>query len=177
MNKLLKNKGFTIVETLVAIAILMIAIAGPLTIAQKGLMASVYARDQSVATFLAQDAMEYLKNTRDNTPSSAATWLDNINESGSICTSSSNLCSIDTLNDGSAPAPCSISPTNTCILNHDETTSGYGPGGNGSQFSRGFYVTEIQPDVEAKVVVIVWWTNGTIQNAVTLENYFFNVQL
>jgi Tfp pilus assembly protein PilV len=59
LKSLKNNSGFTIVETLVAITILMIAIAGPLTIAQKGLTASTYARDQMIASFLAQDGLEY----------------------------------------------------------------------------------------------------------------------
>lgn len=61
---IMKNKGFTIIETLVAITILMIAVAGPLTIAQKSLMASIYARDQIVASYLAQEVMEEYKNSK-----------------------------------------------------------------------------------------------------------------
>src|ERR1035437_9310157 len=60
------SSGFTLVETLVAIAILMIAIAGPLTVAEKGLSASIYARDQLMASYLAQDAMESIKNVVDS---------------------------------------------------------------------------------------------------------------
>src|ERR1035437_7381734 len=60
------SSGFTLVETLVAIAILMIAIAGPLTVAEKGLSASIYARDQLMASYLAQDAMESIKNIVDS---------------------------------------------------------------------------------------------------------------
>ena len=59
-------KGFTLVETLVAISILMIAIVGPMTIAQNGLSSSIYAREQFIAQFLAQDALEYVRNVRDN---------------------------------------------------------------------------------------------------------------
>ena len=77
-----KDKGFTIIETLVAITILMIAIAGPLTIAQKGFIASIYARDQVTASFLAQDMMEAIKNEQRNlwsaTPSSCKTDIKEI---------------------------------------------------------------------------------------------------
>jgi Tfp pilus assembly protein PilV len=63
INKNKNQKGFTIVETLVAVTILMISIAGPLTVANKGLLAAINAKDQMIASYLAQDAMEYVKNT------------------------------------------------------------------------------------------------------------------
>src|ERR1035437_8020416 len=59
------SSGFTLVETLVAIAILMIAIAGPLTVAEKGLSAAIYARDKLIGSYLAQDGMEAIKNIVD----------------------------------------------------------------------------------------------------------------
>jgi type II secretory pathway pseudopilin PulG len=63
--------GFTLIETLVAISILMIAIAGPLTVANKAYTASINAREQSVAMYLAQESMEYINNMKDN-----RTWGD-----------------------------------------------------------------------------------------------------
>lgn len=60
-----KNSGFTLIEALVAVSILMVAVAAPITIAQKGLSSAVYAKDQMIAAYLAQDAIEYIKNQRD----------------------------------------------------------------------------------------------------------------
>jgi prepilin-type N-terminal cleavage/methylation domain-containing protein len=61
------KRGFTIMETLVAILILLAVITGPLAFIQSGLRASFVARDQIVAFYLAQDAMEAIKNILDNT--------------------------------------------------------------------------------------------------------------
>lgn len=59
------NKGFTLIEALVAISILMVAVAAPITIAQKGLSSAAYSKNQMIASYLAQDVIEYIKNKRD----------------------------------------------------------------------------------------------------------------
>ncbi len=74
------KKGFTIIETLVAISILAIALTGPLSIISQALRNSFYARDQVTAFYLAQEAIEYLRNQRDNNalkdpPEAADDWL------------------------------------------------------------------------------------------------------
>ncbi|MDE1924815.1 MAG: hypothetical protein KGH79_01385 [Patescibacteria group bacterium] len=67
--------GFTLVETLVAVVVLMTAIAGPLTIASKSLQATLVAKDQDTAFYLAQDAMEYIRFVRDTNKLSGGDWL------------------------------------------------------------------------------------------------------
>lgn len=55
------NKAFTIIETLVATAIVMIAIAGPLVSANRALNAIIFSRDRILASYLAQEGMEYVR--------------------------------------------------------------------------------------------------------------------
>lgn len=75
-----KSRGFTILETLVAIAILVLALTAPLAIVAQALRSSYYARDQVTAYFLAQEAVEFLRNKRDNAGLQSATtaeeWTD-----------------------------------------------------------------------------------------------------
>ena len=54
-----------------AIAILMIAIAGPLTAANKAYTAALNARNEAVAYNLAQEALEYISNQKDNSLATA----------------------------------------------------------------------------------------------------------
>ncbi|MCR4286009.1 MAG: prepilin-type N-terminal cleavage/methylation domain-containing protein [Candidatus Kaiserbacteria bacterium] len=61
-----KENGFTLVETLVAISILLVIIVGPMTIAQKGIQNAFFAREQLTAVFLAQEAIEGVRELRDN---------------------------------------------------------------------------------------------------------------
>lgn len=65
-NPKISTRGFTLIETLVAIAILAIAVAGPLVAASRALVAAQLSRDQLVASYLAQEGIEYLRYFRDN---------------------------------------------------------------------------------------------------------------
>jgi type II secretory pathway pseudopilin PulG len=60
-----KHTGFTLVETLVSITILLLVIIGPMTVAQKGIQNAYYANDQVTAVFLAQEAIEGVREGRD----------------------------------------------------------------------------------------------------------------
>jgi type II secretory pathway pseudopilin PulG len=99
-----KNRGFTLLEALVAISILMVAVVAPITIAQKGLSSAVYTKNQMIASYLAQDAIEFIINKKDtvaiNNIHNGTTngWLDDlvdcVDETGDI------FCAIDTVEDG-----------------------------------------------------------------------------
>lgn len=60
------KKGFTFIETLVAITILLIAVVAPMSLAQDGIVAARLAQDQIVAFYLGQEGVEIVKNLRDN---------------------------------------------------------------------------------------------------------------
>lgn len=60
------KQGFTFVETLVAITVLLVAIAAPMSLAQNGIMAARLSQDQIVAFYLAQEGIEITRNLRDN---------------------------------------------------------------------------------------------------------------
>ncbi|MDP3962577.1 MAG: prepilin-type N-terminal cleavage/methylation domain-containing protein [bacterium] len=160
-----RNKGFTIIETLVAVAILMISIAGPLTIAHKGLLAAINARDQVTASYLAQDAMEYVKNMRDNNKLENHSWLAGFDGCNSV-----NACGVNTLNEANDAI---VSDCGTCVLKKDNTGYNHSTGNN-SQFSRIFYLDNINIG-QATMVVEVKWNSGTIGNVVTYESEIFDV--
>ena len=100
----IKNRGFTLIETLVAIAVLSLAITGPMVIAQKGIGSAIYARDEVTAFYLAQEAIEYIRNVRDtnrikdyeiNPPQNTTVdWLWEFDSNGANCMDP-NTCQID----------------------------------------------------------------------------------
>jgi prepilin-type N-terminal cleavage/methylation domain-containing protein len=76
------NKGFTLIETLIAIAILGMAIGATFTMAQKSLSSSAFSKNQTTAYFLAAEGVEMVRNIRDNTalfnkqnPTNKVDWL------------------------------------------------------------------------------------------------------
>jgi Tfp pilus assembly protein PilV len=107
--------GFTLIETLVAILVLTVAIVGPLTIASRGLGAALISKDQTVAFYLAQDAIEYVRYKRDSNRlaglADSLTGLDSTNG----CTAS-NGCMIDSVSD--TVTACGATCTN---INYDSS--------------------------------------------------------
>lgn len=72
------NKGFTLIETLVAVFILGVSIAGPITFVSSALQSSYYSRDQVTAFYLAQEAVELIKNIRDTNLLNGNDWTNNL---------------------------------------------------------------------------------------------------
>ncbi|MBX4197825.1 type II secretion system GspH family protein [Candidatus Parcubacteria bacterium] len=54
------KKGFTLIETLVAVTVLSMALIPPIYTAYQSVIATNFARDQMIASYLAQDAMDYI---------------------------------------------------------------------------------------------------------------------
>lgn len=68
------QKGFTLVETLVAIFILVLATGALLTLAAGGFYSVRYSRNQIVANALMQESLEYIRNSRDSAMLAGTTW-------------------------------------------------------------------------------------------------------
>lgn len=109
-------KGFTLVEALVAIAIVSIAIAGPMYSANRAIVAAQMSNSQLVATYLAQEGIEYIRSFRDtaylyeyslgNPSASTDSWTDFTDSSSSSSFSiwkcaknnpTTNACTLDPL--------------------------------------------------------------------------------
>jgi prepilin-type N-terminal cleavage/methylation domain-containing protein len=182
------NQGFTLVETLVAIAILMVAIAGPLTIANQALIAALSSRDAMVATYLAQEGMESIKNIKDNDVAQAASgksFYTNI-ESGLDLTSTAapnplpEYATPDLWN-GTYMSPCvndngcllyrdtsaDDSPTGYVDFNYtiSDSDSNYKP----TPFTRYYTVTPTGTSTEFIVTVVVDWTDSAIPDEIRLQ--------
>lgn len=163
-----KSKGFTLVETLVAIFILSMAITSAMTVAQNALQASFYSRDRIAAYFLAGEAIEMIKNKRDENgiknfeePTANIHWLDGIaswatNIQGPCGDDSGDPCGVDPVKE--MIALCGDREMNNCklFIGDDGLISHEDSGGTATKFTREVNMEEINLN-EAKVTVYVSW--------------------
>ncbi len=86
-------RGFTLVETMVAITILIVGVVGPLTIAVRGITDGMFARNQITANYLAQEALEVILNRRlSNSASGNPEVWDGFPQG---CLNGSSVCTVD----------------------------------------------------------------------------------
>lgn len=60
------RRAFTLIETMIAITILTLSVAGPLYTANRAIVAAQIARDQLIASSLAQEGIECVRTVRDD---------------------------------------------------------------------------------------------------------------
>lgn len=167
--------GFTLIETFVAVALLMIALVGPLTLAQQAIIGGAVSAEQVTAFYLAQDAVEYIKNVRDSNVANNDPWLQGIDTSG--CLDASDPCRIDT--SSSQPLSSAAQTCNTaeqCRLQYDVSTNRYGHNAawNDSSFRREIAVTTLTA-AEVLITVTVFWEAGKFSGSFTAQQTIFDL--
>lgn len=84
------KRGFTLLETLVAIIILITGILGPLTLAARSISSASTTRNRIIALNLAEEGMEFIRNKRDTNFIQGNDWLAGLGPCGSA-----NGCRVD----------------------------------------------------------------------------------
>lgn len=180
------QKGFTIIETLVAIFILITAVLVPLTIASKGILYSNIIRDQSTASYLAQEAIEYVRQQRDNQAlviNGGGSWA-NVLSQFSDCTGG-KYCTIDVVTE--TVSPCASGGTVCAPLNQDLASPitdptayayGYNPAWTPTKFTRSISIADdtTMPNHEAKITVIMSWLTNGVARQFAIYEYITNWQ-
>jgi prepilin-type N-terminal cleavage/methylation domain-containing protein len=70
------QKGFTLIETLIAVLILALTVGALLTLTAGGFFSIRYAKNDIVASNLLQESLEYIRNTRDSASQQGMSWTD-----------------------------------------------------------------------------------------------------
>lgn len=184
-QSVVRQAGFTLVETLVAISILSLSILGTFTAVQNGLQSSTFAKDQITAFYLAQESMEYIRNIRDenaivtlqalSTGSSGRNWLAGLSDVPSDPCYFGKTCTIDS--PMKQVTACFGSWGSCPYLNQDTTTSlfGYSSGWPQSKFKREIQFTQISAH-EVNVTVSISWTSGGFAKTLRVQQLLLDWQ-
>ena len=160
----LQAPGFSLLETTVAVAILVAAVIGPLTLASSSIRSSSQAKNNLVAAGLAQEGVELMRNFRAKNVFNDIDWTTGMDS----CFSAAG-CQIDA-------ASLEIAPCGTfcSYLNFDQNSGLYSYGaGAAAIFMRTINIETISAD-EIKIKVLVAWQERFGPQKFTLEEYLLD---
>ncbi len=161
-------------ETLVALSILTSAVVGPLTLAFYSIRSASVSQNQLTAFYLAQEALEYVKNHRDINALTGVDWLNGMAPTGSgngLCRNDKG-CTVDIPYNNIAVCPgggCSkMRYSSDTGFYHQNTSLGIE-----SPFTRIVNLAYVSA-YEEKISVTISWLERTGTRSFTLEEDIFN---
>jgi prepilin-type N-terminal cleavage/methylation domain-containing protein len=185
------QQGFSLIETLVAITILLIVIINPMTISSRAAKSSSFSSEQVIAFFLAQEGLELAQKGRDDflIPYFGGTnpdpWGDFTNTNGSFrhcfTTNGCGLTISTTVHGDVVVTPC-VGGTSPCQLYYDTGAGAkraryvYTTTAMMTPYNRRIYFENIGTD-EVKVRSRVTWRTGSLraEQMIEVETRLFNV--
>lgn len=158
-----QKRGFTLLETIIAAFILVVGIGGAFSSISQTIAAASLVKDKFIASYLAQEGIEIVKNIRDGN------WLEGAN-----------------WNDGLAPGDWEADYTSQTLsiytppgrpLRIDNTTGFYNyTSGTPTKFRRRIQIESLDPDRIKVTVEIAWQERGRTQRfrvVSQITNWYF----
>ncbi len=187
-EKTLGNRGFTLVETLVAVSVFSFSVLGLLVLLANGVANTAYAKKKAAASYLAAEGVEYVRNLRDTyvlySGNPATGWSSFKSKLSAASCSGANGCYFDDRNvsftDTTLPmtdltfAACANSTCTNAPLLYDSTSGKYGyVSGSTSGFSRKINMVQLSAD-EVRIFSTVYWTQGSGTYSSVFSESLFN---
>jgi prepilin-type N-terminal cleavage/methylation domain-containing protein len=169
------NGGFTLLEVIVALGIFSLGLSALMSVLAQGISSTDYAKNKIIASYLAEEGIEYIRNIRDDyvlySPSGTGWGLFTSNGLLAPC-QTTNGCYFNPDNLYSLPSSmamtnitftsCSSPACPNSVLLYDSNTGKYNyTSGNNSGFTRFIQMTIISSD-EVKIFSTVSWTQSGI---------------
>jgi len=195
-----KNKGFTLIETMIAVFILVIAMNGLLGLISRSLFSARYAKNDIIANYLIQETVDYIRNDRDTVAFQQALsgggWTNFLNKygySGNTSCFSVNGCEIEpaktisninacsgSVGGGFGTIPCQLLRYDESAVNKDFYTYVAGAGIL-SNFKRQVTMSinstsDVTSPDELDIKVTVEWLNGSLVKSKTSRVSLLNWQ-
>lgn len=161
------SRGFTLIETMVAITVLALALIGPFVAVQNALKGSYVARDQLVASSLAQEGLEYIRSVRDdNYLVPRASWLTGLSSLACYGSAPASFCTVDPTQgdvNTAASAVGTCSTLTSCRALYISSNGLYNEqnSGTATRFRRGVKLVPISATEVQVTVSVTWVTSGT----------------
>lgn len=188
----IKQKGFTLIEALLAVSVFTISVVTLLSVLGSGIADTNHAKRKVIAVYLAQEGVEFMRNMRDTYMLySAGTGWGSFEGRllSASCDSSGCFYNDTNLNYADQTEPITDNSTvllTTCTggsactngaLSYNSATGKYGIGSGGSWVAAGFTrkinVVVVNPN-EIELTVTVTWTKGSGTYQTTLSENLFN---
>lgn len=163
----MKNAGYTLLETIIALAVIMGAIAGPYSLATRGIISSLASKNKLAAFNLSQEGIELVRKIRDDNVLSGANWDADI---------ASGSWKIDVMNNA-------LSPFDGAALLYDAGLGLYqNNAGSASIFTRRITIekppsqpTPGIPDADQiRIISTVTWTERSLSKTAELQEVMYN---
>lgn len=183
-----KFKGFTLLETIVAIGVLTTALLGIYSLVAFSISRVSSVKNQNIASFLAMEGLEYIHNKRTSNALNGSDWMDGLIGSPPVCDEGQGGCYIDAFNDeiGRYSGLWLCNNYDDCPkIDFDKNSGSYyydiesgvsdndEDPANDTPFTRKITISEINPPAEVKVKAVVEWRErGQMRNIILEENLF-----
>jgi hypothetical protein len=171
----MNTKGFTIIESLVAITILVAVVIGASSAVSAGIASYSFSKDQVIAFYLAQEGVEHIRNMRDENGLNGRNWLANITAVNGDPCYFGKTCMVDVISN--AIAPCSGGTGSCPVLRQDPVNGFYGYSGvwPATIFKREVTLVSVNAN-EISILVTVTWSKGTVNRQFRARENILNWQ-
>jgi Tfp pilus assembly protein PilV len=159
--KIKNEKSFTLMEAIVAIFVITAGLVGVLSLVSQTISASTFSKDKLIATYLAQEGIEIVRNIRDTNWINNNSWTNNISFTSSYQLDYQSFQFPDPL--------CSLGPGN--YLKYDGNFYNCSSG-NDTKFTRKITITDFGNYIN--VLVLVEWQEKGAQHKVEAQENLYN---
>lgn len=170
------NRGFSILESMVAITILLIAVVGPLSTIGNSLAQIYIARDQMVAINLAQEGIEAVRQIRDSNMitgwnGETKDWFEGI-----YTDTPRNFYTLDVYANNPSVVECTACTDSTgSVIKIDSEGREVMVGGTDTKFSRVIHVVHVSTNEVSITSKVYWTTSGGTPKDITVTESLFGI--